>query len=89
MLEQLLCLVAEGGIHRPSYLATQLGVSPDLVEQMLAELERMGYLDRNGCDESGCGGCGGGCVSSLNRSSPLWVMTSKGFRVVDQTRQGS
>jgi hypothetical protein len=44
VLERLLCLLARGGVHTPAELAAELGVSESLLEQMLADLSRMGYL---------------------------------------------
>ncbi|GAB4535670.1 MAG: hypothetical protein Kow0063_20230 [Anaerolineae bacterium] len=44
MLERLLSILAGGGIHTPSELARRLDVPESLVEQMLADLARMGYL---------------------------------------------
>jgi hypothetical protein len=39
-----LSLLATGGVHTPAELAGELGVSEGLLEQMLADLSRMGYL---------------------------------------------
>jgi hypothetical protein len=44
VLERLLSLLATGGVHTPMELASELGVSEGLLEQMLADLSRMGYL---------------------------------------------
>jgi hypothetical protein len=44
VLERLLSLLARGGVHTPAELAAELGVSESLLEQMLADLSRMGYL---------------------------------------------
>ncbi len=44
MLARLLALVAEGSLHTAGDLAAALGVSRELVEAMLAELQRQGYL---------------------------------------------
>jgi hypothetical protein len=44
VLERLLSLLATGGVHTPAELAAELGVSESLLEQMLADLSRMGYL---------------------------------------------
>ncbi len=66
MLEQLLDLLATGGVHTPGELAARLGVSDGLLDQMLADLSRMGYLRQVGdmaCSPSPdapsgrCGGC--------------------------------
>jgi hypothetical protein len=37
-------LLAAGGVHTPTELAGELGVSGSLLEQMLADLSRMDYL---------------------------------------------
>lgn len=37
-------LLATGGVHTPTELASDLGVSESLLEQMLADLSHMGYL---------------------------------------------
>jgi hypothetical protein len=44
VLDRLLNVLAEGGVYTPTQLASRLGVSEGLVEQMLADLSRMGYL---------------------------------------------
>lgn len=78
MLEQLLQLVAEGGIHSYEELAQRLSISQPLLEMMLEDLARRGYLRWLG-DECGerCSTChSGGCVTM----SPgrIWTLTSKG-----------
>nr|HID12933.1 DNA-binding protein [Anaerolineae bacterium] len=57
MLERLLELLRAGGTHRVSDLARELETTPALVEAMLEDLARMGYLKRVG------GECGGGCAA--------------------------
>ncbi len=72
MLERLLDLLASGGVHTPGELAARLGVSDGLLDQMLADLSRMGYLRQVGdvgdrgdmvcapssaAPSSRCGGC--------------------------------
>ena len=44
MLERLLRLVRKGGSFRVKDLARRLDVTPELVEMMLEDLTRMGYL---------------------------------------------
>ena len=44
MLARLLALVADGRLHTAAELAASLGVSTELVEAMLAELQRHGDL---------------------------------------------
>ena len=43
-LQLLLERLAEGPVHTPTELAQFLGVGPALLEQMLLDLERAGYL---------------------------------------------
>jgi DNA-binding transcriptional MocR family regulator len=58
MLTRLLALVAEGRLHTAADLAAALGVSRELVEAMLAELQRQGYLTPPPASCPGaCGAC--------------------------------
>ena len=77
MLERLLSSIAEGGLHSYDGLAQELGVPRPLLEVMIEDLARRGYLRpvRGGCD--GCAGCG---VANCG-STPLWTLVEKGARV--------
>lgn len=80
MIEQLLRLVAAGGVHSYEDLAKRLSVSKPLLEMMLEDLSRLGYLRPvdNGCDRH-CAGCSiGGC--SIAGPRRLWTLTDKGAR---------
>lgn len=60
MLEQILERLKGGGMHSVRTLARELDTSEPLVEAMLADLERMGYLKRvmaSGCSGD-CAACG-------------------------------
>lgn len=80
MLERLLHLAAEGGVHSYQDLAERLSVSLPLLEAMLADLARLGYLRavEGGCTAQ-CTGCpmGGCAVAAPGR---IWVLTAKGSR---------
>ncbi len=82
MLMRLLQLVAEGGVHSYATLAEQLGVSKGLLEQMLQDLARMGYIAPLGgaCDTSQCHHCplGGSCATDTRGN--VWVLTEKGVQ---------
>ena len=81
MLEQILEVVAQGGIRSVQELAERLAVSPILLERMLEDLARLGYLRTvdAGCQGS-CDGCAmGGC--SVAGAGRVWVLTDKGARV--------
>lgn len=81
MLERLLQEVAEGqGMTPMPELARRLQVSTELVEQMLAELVRLGYLlaAAPGCGESSCRGCSRAAACSARPQTRLWRLTEKG-----------
>jgi DNA-binding HxlR family transcriptional regulator len=58
MLSRLLDLLREGGTRRVSDLAHDLDTTPELVETMLEDLARMGYVKRVAfqCSET-CAAC--------------------------------
>jgi hypothetical protein len=81
MLERLLSLVAEGGVHSYEDLMGHLSVSQPLLEAMLEDLARMGYLRPvNGGCEGHCTACTiGNC--SVSGPGRLWSLTEEGIRV--------
>jgi hypothetical protein len=65
MLERLLELIAGEKTATSGSLARQLEVSPALVEAMLADLARAGYIQQvESCDAGVCGSCGGKAACS-------------------------
>jgi len=52
MLRELIGVIAEGQLHSQTELARRLGVSEGLVERMLRDLARMGYVYE--CGKEGC-----------------------------------
>jgi len=81
MLEKLLQLVGEGGIHSHDELAARLGVSRPLVEAMILDLVRLGYL-RPAIDAcEGSPACRAGCGLGGCSAGPLWTLTDKGTQV--------
>ena len=89
MLERLLSLVGQGGVHRYADLACQLGVSEELLEQMLQDLTRMGYLRpvADGC-EPRCSGCLLAKSCAIGGSTRVWALTEKGRRLVERSENG-
>lgn len=79
MLERLLSLVGQGGVHSYADLARQLDVTEELLEQMLQDLARMGYLRpvANGC-ETHCAGCPMADTCGVIGSTRMWALTEKG-----------
>ncbi len=95
MLERLLDLLATGGVHTPGELAACLGVSDGLLDQMLTDLSRMGYLRQVGdvrdttcasssaAPSSRCGGCSLVSACAVGAGKPngrVWALTDKILR---------
>ena len=90
MLERLLELLATGGVHTPGELAARLEVTDGLIDQMLADLSRMGYLRQFGdraCPPSPsaptgvCGGCSLASACAAGKSGGrVWALTDKALR---------
>lgn len=79
MLQRLLELLRAGGARRVADLARELGTTPRLVEAMLEELGRMGYLRpvAGGCGEA-CSACPVAGLCAAGTSGQLWTFTDKG-----------
>jgi Mn-dependent DtxR family transcriptional regulator len=58
LMQELLDIVSEENPATPVTLARRLNVSQGLVEMMLADLERAGYLQAVTSDCGSCTGCG-------------------------------
>ena len=78
MLEELLRLVAEGGVHSYEDLIGRLAVSEPLLEAMLEDLARLGYL--RAVSDTCAGHCAGCSIGSCSVTGPgrLWALTDKG-----------
>jgi DNA-binding IclR family transcriptional regulator len=75
MLNQLLDLLRSGGTHRVADLARALETTPELVEVMLEDLVRMGYLRQMGAECGiGCAACSlaGSCTASAG--GKVWAL---------------
>ena len=80
MIEQLLRFLTEGGVQSYEDLAKRLSVSIPLLEMMLEDLSRLGYLSPV---ESDCGThCASCSIGSCSITGPgrLWALTDKGAR---------
>jgi len=90
VLDRLLGILTAGGIHTPDRLASQLGVSEQLVDQMLADLSRMGYLRSISSatyqalpdgETGACADCAlAGTCSAGEPEGRVWALTQKAFR---------
>ena len=79
MLNRLLELLRAGGTHRVADLARELETTPALVEVMLENLARMGYLKRVGGEcAGGCAGCSLAGLCTTGEGGRVWTLTEKG-----------
>lgn len=84
MLDRMLRSIAAGGPHSLRGLAQELQVSEALLESMIDELVRMGYL------RSASAGCSGECAHCPMAAScrvfgcgRVWLLTEAGRRMAD------
>lgn len=82
VLDELLYLLGDSGIHSTAELARRLDVSEGLVSAMAADLARRGYLEpiETGCG-TGCDGCGlaQACAPASGKApASMLMLTAKG-----------
>ena len=75
---ELLDLVAKENLITPALLAQRLNISPGLVELMLAELERAGFLQTVTGDCGSCIRCGPQPACQTPKAR-LWARTTKPY----------
>lgn len=72
MLERLLARISQKGAASLAELARELDTSPALVESMLEELERRGYLEPvESCASGHCSGCS---VKNSCQTPRMWTV---------------
>lgn len=83
-MQRLLELMAEGDVHSYADLARQLDMSEELLEQMVQDLARMGYLQlvADGC-QGRCAGCPLANSCAISGPTRVWALTEKGRRVAN------
>ena len=86
MLRQVLRIVAQGGIHTRGELAHRLDVSEELLQQMIEELVRIGYLKPIvGDGDDRCAGCPFAAECAIGGAGRIWALAEKGLRASDGT----
>lgn len=86
MLRQVLRIVAQGGIHTRGELAHRLDVSEGLLQQMIDELVRIGYLKPVAGDcHHRCAGCPFATQCAIGGTTRIWALAEKGLRASDGT----
>jgi hypothetical protein len=86
VLDQVLGIVAQGGIHTRGELAHHLGVSEELLQQMIDDLVRLGYLQPvvGDCSDR-CAGCPFAAKSAIGGPGRIWAVAEKELRASDGT----
>jgi len=75
MLEDLLAEIRSSGATHPAVLASRLKISPGLVQAMLEDLERMGYLQPiDVCQQTACSRCSFSDICVPGGGSKIWVL---------------
>jgi len=77
----LLKRLASGTAQTIGQLAAELDVDRELLEQMLLDLERAGYLRAvQGCAEGQCRSCDLQALCTLGQQQRVWIVTEKSSR---------
>jgi hypothetical protein len=76
-------MVAEGGVHSYEDLMERLSISQPMLEAMLDDLGRLGYLRavNSDCNEGHCSSCSVGRCS-VSGPGRLWSLTERGAKAV-------
>jgi len=83
MLEGVLRALTEGGLFDVDSLAQKLNVSRPMLETMLNDLERMGYLNamQPACEKH-CAGCSSESICTIIGGAHIWSLSEKGRRAI-------
>jgi hypothetical protein len=85
MLEVLLRTLGQGGTHSYGDLANTLGVGEELLQQMIEDLARMGYLRGLGDSCQGkCEACPVSGVCAIGSRGQVWSLTEKGSKAAQR-----
>lgn len=77
-MNRLLELVAEGNVHSHTDLARKVGVSEELLGEMIEDLVRMGYLRPVSGDCQGrCAGCPLPKICAIGGPARVWALTER------------
>lgn len=88
MLRRLLLRMQDRGLCQPGELARHLSVSEALVQSMLIELERQGYVTSTAVSaEYQCGACPLRMACTV-KGTRLWTLTAKGTGLASPSAGG-
>jgi hypothetical protein len=81
MMTDLLTMLQAGGTRRVNDLARSLETTPQMVEAMLEEFTRMGYLRQVSGECGGrCGACRLAGICQVASGGRLWTLTERGLQ---------
>lgn len=84
-MEELLRRIAEGGTYNLSELAQELGVSEELLRQMIEDLAQRGYLRPVAGDCQGhCAGCPLAKTCTIGGPTRVWALTERGATIAGE-----
>lgn len=83
MLEQLLKRLGQGGTFTYSELAKDLGISEAMLDGMLHDLARAGYVRSisKSC-KTHCAACAMSGICAVGTPGQVWTLTEKGGRAL-------
>ena len=83
----LVNLLAENETYSNTIIAGKLGVTEDLLKQMLNDLVRLGYIEHIdlSCSTNQCTNCASHCnsLNSAGSGNSLWMLTEKGRKAAE------
>ncbi|NLF50150.1 MAG: hypothetical protein GX577_03355 [Leptolinea sp.] len=85
MLISLLNLISSNPIATLEDLGEQLAVSPELIETMVADLTKRGYLKAYEDCTSTCENCPMSRVCGTGTRPKIWTLTEKGHPMVQSS----
>jgi adenine-specific DNA glycosylase len=90
MLMHLLSQIADGNTLSHTELSRRLNISNELLEQMLLDLLRMGYIESvdDTCAASKCTHCPFSSECTSINKGKRWALTRKGTHTVARRKEG-
>jgi hypothetical protein len=84
-LEQLLTLLGNGKPYSLDDLVRSLDVDHGLLEQMLGQLQQVGYIRplEMSCERA-CDHCGDASLCAITHGKRVWTVTARGWRAIRQ-----
>ena len=85
LLRRLIRILSEGGTYTYPVLARRLGIGEALLESMLQDLARMGYLRAvSGVCDARCASCPLAPACAVGGTGHVWMLTERGRRSVER-----